>query len=89
VLVYHLLDADELAFPYQRMTLFEGMEGYDDLLVNPQSLREAYLAEIAAFCTQVKRSCRNNLIDLCMVNTSTPFDTVLRESLAATARRRK
>ncbi|MFN0059701.1 MAG: DUF58 domain-containing protein [Planctomycetota bacterium] len=89
VLVYHLMDPQELSFPFQRMTMFEGMEGYDDLLVNPQSLREAYLAEVETFRTQVKKSCRNNLVDYCSVDTSNAFDVVLRESLAVTARRRR
>ena len=45
VMVFHVLARDELTFPFQRLTLFEGLEEYADQLANPTSLRDAYLAE--------------------------------------------
>lgn len=77
VLLFHLLDPDELHFPYQRMTMFEGMEEFPDLLADPNSLREAYLEEVGTFIDQVKRTCRNSLIDYELVDTSKRFDVVL------------
>ncbi len=85
VMLFHLMDRQELRFPFQRMTLFEGLEDYPELLANPNSLRDAYLDEVAQFLKRVKRGCRNNLIDYVLVDTSTRFDVVLREFLARRA----
>jgi len=77
VILFHILDAEELRFPFQRMTLFEGMEEYPDLLADPNALREAYLGEIGEFIEATKRICRNSLIDYELVDTSKSFDVVL------------
>ncbi|MFQ5654884.1 MAG: DUF58 domain-containing protein [Planctomycetota bacterium] len=82
IILFHLMDPEEITFPFQRMTLFEGMEGYPDLLANPNSLREAYLAEVESFLHQVKRDCRNNRVDYALVNTSKRFDVALTRFLA-------
>lgn len=82
VMLFHLMDPQELTFPFQRMTLFEGMEGYEDLLANPNALRDAYLSEVNEFVDAVKKSCRNNRIDYQLVDTSQRFDVVLTEFLA-------
>ena len=50
VIVFHVLDEYELTFPFERMTLFEGLEEYPKQLVDPRSLRKAYLAEVNQFC---------------------------------------
>ena len=76
------MDPDEIKFPFQRMTMFEGLEDYPDLLINPNSLREAYLAEVEAFLKRLKKGCRNNLIDYILVDTSQRFDVVLTQFLA-------
>ncbi len=85
VMVFHLMDPDELEFPFQRMTLFEGLEVPSELLVNPKSIRDAYLEEIGAFLTEVKKTCRNNLIDYVQVDTAQRFDLLLTEFLGRRA----
>ncbi len=77
VILFHVMDSDELNFPYQRMTLFEGLEEFPDLLADPNSLREAYIGEIEQFIETTKRTCRNSLIDYELVDTSKRFDVVL------------
>ena len=44
VLVLHVLDDDELDFPFAGPTRFEGLETDDHLTCNPRALREGYLA---------------------------------------------
>ena len=83
VMLFHLMDPDELKFPFQRMTRFEGLEDYPDLLANPNALREAYLKEIESYLGHVKKQCRNNRIQYGLVDTSRRFDVVLTEFLAA------
>ena len=77
VMLFHLMDPDELTFPFQRMTMFEGLEEYPELLADPNALREAYIAEVDSFIESVKRGCRNALIDYELVDTSKRFDVVL------------
>ena len=82
VVLFHLLDDLEVNFPFDSMTLFEGYEGWQELLCDPRALREAYLQEYQTFCDMMKRGCRNNKIDYTQVNTKHPLDVVLSAYLA-------
>ncbi|HCW45753.1 MAG TPA: DUF58 domain-containing protein, partial [Planctomycetes bacterium] len=59
VLVLHVMDPDELEFPFTRMTMFEGLEGMQDQLADPEAVREAYLAEVREFTRTIRRDFRN------------------------------
>ena len=89
VVVFHVLDKDEVEFPFERMTLFQGLEQMPELLVDPKSLRDAYLAEIEAFQSEIKKGCLKNRIDYVRVVNSQPLDVVLTSYLSARAARRK
>ena len=89
VVVFHVLDRDEVEFPFERMTLFQGMEQMPELLVDPKSLRDAYLAEINTFQDKIKKGCLQQRIDYVRVVNSTPLDVVLTSYLTARAARRK
>ena len=82
VILFHLLDHDELTFPFVNMTLFEGMEGMEDLLANPRPLREAYLAELEVFLERLRRVCRNNRFDYVGLDTQDKLDVALSSYLA-------
>jgi len=82
VIVFHVLDEYELTFPFQRMTLFEGLEEYPKLLVDPRSLRRAYLEEIGKFCDELRRGCIQNRIDYCLLRTDRQLDVDLTRYLA-------
>jgi uncharacterized protein (DUF58 family) len=82
VIVFHLLDDFESRFPFEQMTLFEGYEGWEELLCDPRSLRKGYLDEYGAFVDKMKRGCRNNKIDFVPINTRNPLDVVLSAYLA-------
>ena len=43
VMVFHVMDDDELDFPFNGPTRFEGLELPDHLTCNPRALREGYL----------------------------------------------
>ncbi len=89
VVVFHILDRDEVEFPFERMTLFEGMEEMPELLVDPKSLRDAYLAEISEFESKVRKGCQAQKIDYVRVTNRQPLDVVLSSYLAARAARAK
>jgi uncharacterized protein (DUF58 family) len=77
VLVFHVLDDEELDFNYSGTTRFEGLEEMGELLCDPRSLREGYLAAIQAFLDDVRRQCARQTIDYQTVRTSDHLDAVL------------
>jgi uncharacterized protein (DUF58 family) len=89
VVVFHVLDRDEVQFPFERMTLFLGLEQMPELLVEPRSLREAYLAEIEAFVDTIRKGCLQQRIDYVRLTTEQPLDVVLSSYLASRAARAK
>ena len=89
VVVFHVLDRDEVEFPFERMTMFEGLESMPELLVDPKALRDAYLDEINAFQDQVRRGCLAQRIDYVRLLTHQPLDVALSSFLALRASRAK
>ncbi|TET37432.1 MAG: DUF58 domain-containing protein [Planctomycetota bacterium] len=82
VIVFHILDPAEIEFPFDKMTLFEGLEEYPELLVDPLALKEAYLEEVNGFVREVRKVCRNNQIDYVLLDTGRPLDEALSSYLA-------
>jgi uncharacterized protein (DUF58 family) len=82
VIVFHVLDEYELTFPFERMTLFEGLEEYPKQLVDPRSLRKAYLAEVNQFCEEIRKGCVRQMIDYVRISTDQDLDVELTKYLA-------
>ena len=89
VIVFHVLDRDEVEFPFERMTLFDGMEEMPELLVDPRSLNDAYLKEIDDFQSTIRKGCLAQGIDYVRLLNSQPLDVVLSSYLAARGARAK
>lgn len=89
IVVFHVLDRDEVEFPFERMTLFEGLEQLPELLCDPKALRDAYLAEIEGFADTIRKSCLQQRIDYVRVVDDQPLDVVLTSYLSARAARAK
>lgn len=77
VLVLHILDDDELDFPFNGPTRFEGLESPDFLNCNPRALREGYLAAMQEYLDTLRRECARNTVDYALIRTSQPLDAVL------------
>jgi uncharacterized protein (DUF58 family) len=77
VLVFHVMDDDELEFPFSGPTRFEGLESIDFLNCNPRALREGYLEVLNAYLEQIRRGCARNTIDYALIRTSQPLDAAL------------
>jgi len=90
VLLFHVLAHDEVTFPFDRLTKFEGMESADELTADPVSLRTAYLDEVKQFRRRLRRVCLANRIDLVEMDTADSLGVVLSAYLAkrAAVRRR-
>jgi uncharacterized protein (DUF58 family) len=82
VMVFHILDDAELDFPYTGTTKFEGLEAAGDLVCDPRSLRDGYLAAMKQFLEQVHRFCAQHLIDYQTVRTSEHLSAVLAHYLS-------
>jgi uncharacterized protein (DUF58 family) len=77
LLVFHILDDDELDFPFSGPTRFEGLESLDHLNCNPRAIREGYLNAIRKFLDDVRRDYARHLIDYALLRTSEPMDAGL------------
>ena len=77
VLLFQILDDEELDFNYTGTTRFEGLEGAGDLVCDPRSLREGYLAALKAYLEELRRHCSKNTIDFQTIRTSQHLDAVL------------
>ncbi len=77
VLVLHVMDDDELDFPFTGPTRFDGLEMDEFLNCNPRALREGYLAALGAFLEETRRACAKETIDYKLIRTSDPLDAAL------------
>jgi uncharacterized protein (DUF58 family) len=77
VMVFHILDDDELDFPFSGPTRFEGLELPEQLRCNPRALREGYLAAMGAYLEEVRRGCSRHNVDYALLRTSQPLDAAL------------
>jgi uncharacterized protein (DUF58 family) len=78
VLVFHVLDDQELDFEYTGTTRFEGLEESGDLVCDPRSLRDGYLAAMHSFLDEIRRNCAGAVIDYQPIRTSEHIDAALR-----------
>ena len=83
VILFHVLDAAELDFPFRNPTLFKGLEQYPEVLADPRSLRKAYLREFAAFRRDLEKGCRSHGMDYLLMRTDQPLDAALSSYLAS------
>ena len=83
VIVFHVLDAAELDFPFTHTTLFKGLEKFPELLTDPRTLRKAYLQEFGSFLHDVQQGCREQQIDYVQLRTDRPLDVALSAYLAS------
>jgi uncharacterized protein (DUF58 family) len=72
VVVFHVLDHQELTFPFEDNTRFEGLENLPHLLSDPRALRDAYLEEFRGFCAAVEGGCQDARVDYVRIDTSVP-----------------
>jgi len=77
VVFFHILDPAEIDFPFQRKTLFRGLEGIPSVVADARGIRKAYLDEFSGFLRAVERGCRARQIDYLRLNTQLQFDVPL------------
>ena len=83
VLVFHVMDDEELDFQFNGPTRFEGLETVDRLNCNPRALREGYLEALHAYLDEVRRGCARHVVDYALIRTSQPLDVALATYLSS------
>jgi uncharacterized protein (DUF58 family) len=86
VVVFHVLDPDELDFPYTDTATFVDMESGERLTTEPWEIAQRYRERLATWSAHYARVCRENLIDYVRLDTRTPFDQALLAYLEKRAR---
>ena len=82
VVAFHLLDDAEFDFPFERITLFEGMERGEETLVDPQVLSEGYRRRFRSYLDTFRRGCTEKNVDHQVMRLSKPFDKALSSYLS-------
>jgi uncharacterized protein (DUF58 family) len=83
VILWHMLDAAEVDFPFRDPTLFKGLEQLPHILADPRSLRKAYLRELEDFQRELQKACRSHGMDYRLMRTDQPLDVALSSYLAS------
>jgi len=82
VLVFHVLDNDEIAFPFTQLTQFEDLENATRVITDPRAIAADYQEQMQQFIKGYETMCRRQSIDYTLVNTTTPLDKGLLKYLA-------
>jgi uncharacterized protein (DUF58 family) len=86
VVVFHVIDPDELTFPFERASKFRDMEMGDELMAVPSVVRSAYLSELHRVLGIYKRELRSMGIDYSLLDTSEPLEFALMSYLSNRSR---
>jgi uncharacterized protein (DUF58 family) len=81
VMIFHVLDDQELDFEYTGTTKFDGMEETGELVCDPRSLRDGYQEAMQTYLAELRRFCSRSNIDYQTIRTSEHLDAVLRHYL--------
>ena len=89
VIVFHVMDDEELDFSFNGPTRFEGLELPQHLACNPRALREGYLESLGKFLDEVRRGCAKDGVDYVLLRTSQPLDAALAAFLSQRQHRQR
>lgn len=84
--VIHVLDDDELEFPFEGPTRFDGLELPASLACNPRALRAGYLEALEGFLAEVRREAARAEADYVLARTGEPVETTLVRFLTSRVR---
>jgi uncharacterized protein (DUF58 family) len=88
VVVFQLLDPNELTFPFKGSSKFKDVETAEEVTADPARARTEYLRELARLTLRYDRELRGAGIDYVQLDTSQPLDFALLTYLSARARRK-
>jgi uncharacterized protein (DUF58 family) len=86
VIVFHILDPDEVDFPFDRPTRFEDLETSDEVIAVPGAVREHYVREVKGLIDRYRRELGAVGIDYQLLMTTHPLELALMSYLSTRAR---
>lgn len=89
VIVFQILDPNELDFPFEESAGFEDLETQQQIPVIPGKLRDDYLTMMNAHLASLKKRFKDNRIDYALLDTSKPLDSALFQYLLSRERMSK
>ena len=78
IVLYHVLDRDEINFPFDDTTIFRDLEDRSEITTDAFALREEYLKRVRTLLNTFKSALRKSGIDYLIADTSTPLEANLR-----------
>ncbi len=87
IIVFQVLDRQELEFPFAEQTRFESLEDDRRLLVDPLRIRREYLRQFGAHQTAVRQACHRLRVDFNQMITDQPFERTMAKYLAERLKR--
>ena len=81
VIVFHILDPQELTLDFTQRTRFRDMESGEEILTDPWHIQSDYQKSMEQFCNYIKSNCRQKNIDYVQLSTDLPLDMALSEYL--------
>jgi uncharacterized protein (DUF58 family) len=86
VIVFHILDPDEIDFPFERVTRFEDLETSEEVSAVPAAVRSHYVREMGSLIERYRRELGGAGIDYQLLRTSHPLELALMSYLSTRAR---
>ena len=86
VIVFQVLDPDEVDFPFDRATRFEDLETQEVIMAVPGAVRDHYLREVGRFIDHYRRQLGGSGIDYQLLSTKHPLELALLSYLSTRAR---
>jgi hypothetical protein len=86
VIVFHVLDPDEIEFPFERATRFEDLETHEEVLAVPSVVRGHYLKAMGGLIERYRRELGAAGIDYHRLSTAEPLEMALLAYLSSRAR---
>jgi uncharacterized protein (DUF58 family) len=88
VVVFQVLDPNELTFPFRGPSRFRDLESADEITAEPSTVRTAYLRELAGLTLRYDRELRGAGVDYVQLDTSQPLDFALLAYLSTRSKRK-
>lgn len=82
VIVFQVLDRNELSFPFAEQTRFENMESDEIIIAEAARIRREYLHQFRHHQTEIRKACHRLRMDFRQLVTDEPFERAMATYLA-------
>ena len=86
MLVFHVLDPQEVSFNFEREAVYVDMESGARVTTRPQELRSDYRARVGEWRERIRQYCIEKNAGYVPLTTDQPYDRALLEYLSKRAR---